>query len=104
MSIGNLPGGKGRPERKAYNPSSVSRLSRQFESLDVSQPYRPPWSVTELALPLQSASICCFWVGPIVRDIPWHIQDESEEIASLVQEPGFMKAKHTNQEIPHCKQ
>jgi hypothetical protein len=49
MSTRNIPGCKGRPALKADNLTTVSRLSRKW-SLDVSQPYGPPWPVTGIAL------------------------------------------------------
>jgi hypothetical protein len=51
MGTRNLLGGKGRPARKADNLTAVNGLSRKYGSLDVSEPFGPPWSVTGIALP-----------------------------------------------------
>jgi hypothetical protein len=51
MSTDNLPGGKlVRRLTLTTLPPSVSRLSRLCKNLDILQPYRPPKSLTRIAL------------------------------------------------------
>jgi hypothetical protein len=57
MSTRNFPGGKGQPARKADNLTVMYKLSRKCGSIDVSQPYGPPWPVTGIAL-FKLAAIC----------------------------------------------
>jgi hypothetical protein len=52
MSTRNLPRGKWQPAHKADNLTpTASRLSRNCGSLNISQTYGPPWSITETASP-----------------------------------------------------
>jgi hypothetical protein len=61
MNTWNFPVGKARSARRADNFTPIpSRLSRQCGIHNISQPYRPPWPVTRIAL-LYGDGVCFLW-------------------------------------------
>jgi hypothetical protein len=61
MSTRIIPGGKGRPVLRltTWSPS-VSRLCKKCESLDLSQPFGPPQTITGTALPFYWKTLTTF--------------------------------------------
>jgi hypothetical protein len=74
----------------------VSRLPRKCVTLNVSQPYRPPWPVTGIALPLPYTAS--------VRDQVSHQNESKKEIIVFIQYSYFHDFRQqTRRQIPQYK-
>jgi hypothetical protein len=83
MSTRNLPGGKGRPARKADNLTAICELSSKCGSLDVSQHYGPSRPVTGISLLTFTLRKCTYSVTTQMRAFPLLLLLGSIRITSI---------------------